>query len=138
MKLLTSVLFAATLVVSNLSAQTVQSEPPRDAAYDKVTIEERQIVPYDHIREADVFWSKRIWRVIDTREKMNLSFKYPKEYLVDILRKNAVEGTITVYDPIDDEFKKKLTPQEVDKLGVGEADTVRVIDPVSLQETVTV
>lgn len=138
MKLLTSVLFAFTLIITGLNAQTVNSQQPRDAAYDKPTIAERQIVPYDHIREADVFWSKRIWRVVDTREKMNLSFKYPKEYLVDILRKNAMEGVITVYDPIDDEFTKPNTPDEVAKLGVGEADTIRVIDPVTLEEKIEI
>ena len=122
----------------NASAQTVQSEPPRDEAYDQVTLEERQIIPYDHIREADVFWKKRIWRVIDTREKMNLSFRYPKQYLVDILRDHAAEGSITVYDPIDDEFTSPMTPEEVAKIGVGEADTVRVIDPVTLEEKIEV
>lgn len=138
MKILSSFLFIFTLVITSLNAQTVQGQQPRDAAYDKVTIAERQIVPYDNIREADVFWAKRIWRVIDTREKMNLSFKYPKQYLVNILRENAIEGTITVYDPIDDEFTKPNTPDEVAKLGVGEADTIRVIDPVTLEEKVEI
>ncbi|GIV33580.1 MAG: hypothetical protein KatS3mg031_1115 [Chitinophagales bacterium] len=121
-----------------LNGQTVPAERPRDAAYDKITIEERQIVPYDHIREADVFWSKRIWRVIDTREKMNLPFKYPKQYLINILKDHAIEGSITVYDPIDDEFSKPLTPEEVAKIGVGEPETIRVLDPVTLEEKVEI
>lgn len=138
MKLITLAFIVCSLISVKSGAQTVQSQPPRDAAYDKITLADRQIVPYDHIREADVFWSKRIWRVIDTREKMNLSFKYPKQYLVNILRENAMEGTITVYDPIDDEFTKPNTPDEVAKLGVGEADTIRVIDPVTLEEKIEI
>ncbi|HXH19238.1 MAG TPA: gliding motility protein GldN [Chitinophagales bacterium] len=138
MRLLTSVLTVCSLFTTSVLGQTVQSQPPRDAIYDKITLEERQIVPYDHIREADVFWAKRIWRVIDTREKMNLSFKYQKQFLVNILRDHAIEGSITVYDPINDQFTKPLTPEEVAKIGVGEPDTIRVIDPVTLEEKVEV
>jgi len=138
MRLHTVVLLACILISANLQSQTVQSQPPRDGAYDKITLEERQIVPYDHIREADVFWSKRIWRVVDTREKMNLCFKYPKQYLINILREHAIEGSITVYDAIDDQFTKPMTPEEVAKIGVGDADTIRVIDPVTLEEKVEV
>ena len=29
------------------------------------------------VREADIFWSRKIWRVIDLREKMNLPLYYP-------------------------------------------------------------
>jgi hypothetical protein len=28
-------------------------------------------IPYEHVREADVTWSKRVWRSIDMREKIN-------------------------------------------------------------------
>lgn len=131
-----SVLWVVMLVIGSLAnsyAQPTSSEV-RDGAYDKITISERQIIPYDHIREADVFWSKRVWRTIDVREKMNLSFKYPKQYLVDILRDHAIEGSITVYDQIDDEFTTSVTPEEVAKMGVGNPDTIRVLDPITLME----
>ncbi len=133
-----SVFLICALFSISLIGQTVQSQPPRDEAYDKLTLSERQIVPYDHIREADVFWKKRIWRVIDVREKMNLSFKYPKQYLVEILRDHAIEGSITVYDPIDDAFTRPILPEELAKIGVGEADTIRVIDPITMDEKVEI
>lgn len=137
MRNLTVVFLLLALSSALIFAQPTQTEV-RDGAYDEVTIAERQIIPYDHIREADVFWKKRIWRVIDTREKMNLVFKYPKMYLVNILREHAIEGSITVYDPIDDEFNTPMTPDEVAKIGVGEPDTIRVVDPVTLKETVEI
>ncbi len=109
-------------------AQKIESQV-RDGAYDKVSVSENEIIPYDHIREADVFWSKRIWRVIDAREKINLLFRYPKEFFVDILRDAAIEGQITVYDAVDDEFTSILTPEQVAVAGVGTADTIMVWNP---------
>jgi gliding motility associated protien GldN len=132
--------FAATLTFAqaqDAKAQKVESKV-RDGAYDKVSVLENEIIPYDHIREADVFWSKRIWRVIDVREKMNLTFKYPKAYFVDILRNAAIEGQITVYSSIDDEFTSPMTPEEVSVAGVGTADTITVLDPVTLEEKVEI
>lgn len=133
--LITSILVS--LSYYTLSAQPVE-EPPRDAAYDKVTVEEREILQYDHIREADVFYSMRVWRVIDTREKMNQKFRYPKQYLVNILRDHAIEGSITVYDQLDDEFQTPIPPTEVASLGVGTSDTIRVIDPFTFEEKVEI
>ena len=40
-----------------------------------------QPVPYVYVREADVMWSKTIWRVIDLREKINLPLYYPLDEL---------------------------------------------------------
>jgi len=128
--------FAITLTFAqaqDAKAQKVESKV-RDGAYDKVSVLENEIIPYDHLREADVFWSKRVWRVIDVREKINLTFKYPKAYFVDILRNAAIEGQITVYDAIDDEFTSPMTPEQVSVAGVGTADTITVLDPVTLEE----
>ena len=37
----------------------------------------RKPIPYSNVREADVMWSKRVWRVIDLKEKINLPLYYP-------------------------------------------------------------
>lgn len=109
-------------------------DAPRDEAYDKITLDDKGIIPYDPLREADIFYKKRIWRVIETSEKINLSFKYPKQYFVDILRDHAIEGTLTAYDGMDDEFTTPIAPGDVEKVGVGEADTLYIVDPVTLKE----
>ena len=49
-------------------------DTPLDGFYKKENVKTKQVFKYDHVREADVFWEKRIWRVIDVREKMNLPF----------------------------------------------------------------
>lgn len=80
------------LVVISVSAQDVI-----DGIYEKVTTIEKEIIPYDDIREADIFWSKRVWRTIDTREKMNLIFAYPQLPLSEIVHTAAVNGDLTAY-----------------------------------------
>jgi gliding motility associated protien GldN len=47
--------------------------------YDRIHIREKKPIPYVPIREADVMWSKDIWRIIDLREKMNQTLYYPLE-----------------------------------------------------------
>lgn len=121
----------------NVFAQELE-DSPRDGAYDEITIEQSQIIEYDHIREADVFWKRRVWRTIDVREKLNLPFAYPKEYLIDIIRDHAIEGEITLYDPISDDFTKPFTPAEVAELGVGKPDTLRIINPITFEEEVQI
>jgi gliding motility associated protien GldN len=104
---------------------------PRDLFYDKIAPAEKEIIPYDHIREADVFWHKRVWRIIDSKEKMNLPFKYEgidwKELrpLVFILRDAATSGEITVYQ--EDNFKTVKLPADVAIIGAG-SDTVALTD----------
>ena len=125
-------IFASFITVTSLAllgtgsvfAQQAPTQAPRDGAYDEVTVADKGIIPYNYIREADVYWKKRIWRVIDVREKMNLPFKYEKQPLITILRDAALEGTLAVYD--DEDFKKRRTNDEVKTLGVGTSDTVNV------------
>lgn len=75
---------------------------------------------YEPIREADVFWSKNIWRIIDARQKLNQPFSYPQRPLIEIIHNAAKRGELTVYDPAvlnADQFKQPLTAGEVSKIG---------------------
>lgn len=124
------------LAVAVMGITTAIAQEPLDGAYQKVLNKEREIVPYDYIREADVFWSKRIWRTIDTREKMNLAFRYPQMPLINIIHTAAKNGEITVYDPaVDnaDQFKLVMPVGDVSKIG-SSTDTSMVVDPITLEE----
>lgn len=37
----------------------------------------RRVIPYQQIRKADVMWSKRVWRRIDLRQKLNHPLYFP-------------------------------------------------------------
>ena len=136
-------LFTATV----LSAQTPENiltessmpagDAPVDDIVEKRTIFEKRVLPYDHIREADIFWEKRIWRVIDVREKMNLPFVYPERFFFSILMDAALEGDITVYSTEDDKFSIPLTPDEVASKGAS-IDTVITFDPETYEEQIQV
>lgn len=98
-----------------------------DGMFIKETAPTRRVVPYTHIREADVMFYKRVWREIDVREKMNHPLYYPtqpineigyeRKSLFTILTEAIKEGTITAYDQSSPGFKIALTKTEAeDKL----------------------
>ena len=121
------------LIANSLGAfaqGTTEQDAPRDGFYDRVSPSEREIIPYDHIRESDVFWEKRIWRVIDTKEKINLPFKYEgidwkdMHPLITIFNTAIAEGAV-VYN--DEYFKEPMTPADFAKK-TSSVDTIPIYD----------
>jgi len=102
---------------------------PMNDVVDKKTFYEKRVLPYDFVRESDVLWKKIVWRVIDTREKLNLPFVYPNMPLMTIIMRGLEEEKITAYMFNDTtEFFKALTQSEV--LGMtNTVDTVVTTDP---------
>lgn len=109
--------FSFVFVTNEVSAQKILDGP-----YIKENTPTRRVVPYTPIREADVMWARRVWRVIDLREKINHPLYYPTEPLAerkslfDVIKEGVTEGTLTAYD--DEEFLVALTKaQATGKLG---------------------
>lgn len=94
------------------------------------------MIPYAHVREADVMWSKRIWRALDMREKLNHSIYYPLDEVTSydwirnserwslwtIIRKHVMNGDLRVFSPYNpdsyglaawdgDQLKYPIDPQ---------------------------
>ena len=110
-------------VIRTESSEPEDEDRPLDGIVEKRMIEERRVLTYEPMREADIFWEKRIWRVIDVREKMNLPFAYPERPFFKIVMDAAVNGEITVYSVEDDKFTYPLEPDEVASMGAS-VDTV--------------
>ena len=119
---------------NNIDPEGIGNLSPLDGLVERTS---RRVLPYDHVREADIMWEKRIWRVIDIREKMNLPFAYPERPFFSILMDAAVSGELTAYSTEDDKFTAALTPDEVASMGAT-VDTVITFDPETYEEQIQV
>ena len=117
-----------TLTVMFLGAFTqvalAQSPNVLDGAYVKETNLTKRVVPYPHLREADVMYKRRIWQEIDLRQKFNHPFFFPldpiqdRKNLFDVIREALlVEGSLVAYSagPLgeDDEFTFPLSADSI-------------------------
>ena len=104
MKKLLIALFVIGLAFSYSAEAQIVDDAPLDGLYEDEGLDEKVPVPYPYIRQADVMWSKRIWREIDFRQKFNQKFYFPletqanwKSFIVVVL--DALkEGQLTAYD----------------------------------------
>lgn len=85
-------LLSTMLILSlSVSAQEINGGPINsrtktgviDGVYLKANIPTKRLIPYVSEREADVVWSKRIWRAIDLREKVNRDLYYPLDFFTN-------------------------------------------------------
>ncbi len=124
------IFFSVVFGGNKLTAQNVL-----DDIYQSEHNPERKPIPYNYLRQADVMWKKRLWRMLDLRQKINLPLYYPTTPIVDsdsinyhyysliglILSscdlKNIIYNPYCVmYDPdvnVDNRFSIKLTLKEV-------------------------
>ncbi len=119
-----------------------------DGIYIKEHVPARKVIPYTHLREADVMWLKRIWRRVALRAKINHTLTFPvypinnRQSLFDVIKNSMInEGTITAYStgPIgsDDEFTQQLTVDEVKGM-LFKMDTVYTENPETGDQEATV
>ncbi len=109
------------------SAQGAGQQTVLDGAYVPEHNPTRKVIPYPHLRQADVMWERRIWEVIDIRQKMNQPLYLPLEEianrksLFDVIKKGVLDDfSITAYSlgptQEDDEFRYPMSPGEVDSV----------------------
>lgn len=107
-----------------------------DGAYDRVPHINKPS-QWQHLREADIMWKKRVWREIDTRERQNMAFRYPGDdytgggYFIEIILDAVKKGKIKAYSNMDDRFTSALTKDQIMELLIGKPDTTMVEDPVT-------
>ncbi len=136
-----SICFSGTLsaqvaeeVVTESGTTTTETEFIDDIVAKRLTIDNR-VLPYEPIREADVPWEKRVWRVIDVREKLNKPFVYPQKYFFEILIEGIMNGDLAAFDK--DDFKNMYPPEDVESK-LFSMDTTEIVDPDTYETTLKV
>jgi gliding motility associated protien GldN len=109
--------------------------------YVREHIPHKQPVPYEYIREADVMWSKIVYRMVDLRQKQNLPLYYPTKPIggrmnfVDLVLwgvDNEGVRAFSTNDPLN-EFTAQMTIDQIDEAFDAGTDTIKTTDPSSGQ-----
>ncbi|MFT5337039.1 MAG: gliding motility associated protein GldN [Sphingobacteriales bacterium] len=83
----------------------------------------KQVIPQPSVREADVLWSKRVWRRIDVRQKLNHQLYFPLDEIKDrqclytVINRNLRDGLVSLYEeetPGTCEFTKPIDPSKIE------------------------
>ena len=134
MKRLTAVLLIGAAFFLTGSFELNSQDLTTGSIYEKENVPYRKPVPLPHLREADVPWSKMIWRMVDLREKMNHPLYFPTESfgsrksLINVLYEAVENGELIVYP--DEEFTPgtELTLETVQANLGAETEMQTVID----------
>lgn len=115
----------AIITVLSLVGTTQAQGVYDDFIYSRQAVQERKVVPWPYLREADVMWAKRITRMIDVREKQNQCMQWPKNPLSLVLYNAVKEGKLIPYK--DDSLNAVMTIEDFLLLG---SDTDYVETPI--------
>ncbi|MBC7425413.1 MAG: hypothetical protein H7321_02665, partial [Bacteroidia bacterium] len=116
--------------INTLNAQVDYSEYVTSGeytSYTKTAVRQRPVVSHPYLREADVKFSRRVWRVIDTRQKMNKVLVWPKNPLTQILYNKIVNNEFVAYN--NDSLTSFTTSEDMKKKGSTEVVVAIPIDP---------
>ncbi|HIG08709.1 MAG TPA: gliding motility protein GldN [Alphaproteobacteria bacterium] len=141
MKKIILLLVTTTLCVVDINAQDVLTTEEMNSVFKKEKHHNKRVQQYASLRQADVMWSRKIWREIDMRQKINHPFYYPendgvghtiedRKSLIDVIYSAILEGSITAYGnpSMDDEFREVMSQDDIKKIGGAKEELVTVID----------
>jgi gliding motility associated protien GldN len=138
MKKLVLLLVTITLCLVGVNAQDVLTTEDMNSVYKKEKHHNKRVQQYAPLRQADVMWSRKIWREIDLRQKINHPFFYPendglshtiedRKSLIDVIYSAILEGSITAYGNavLDDEFREEMSQEDIKQIG-GAKEEMRI------------
>ncbi|MEO6814239.1 MAG: gliding motility protein GldN [Ginsengibacter sp.] len=124
--------------IDSLPIPIVKKSLRPDDAIERNLVKDRTPLAYENLREDDAVYRQKIWREIDTREKINLPFRYSadddngNQRFISILFKAIQDGPdnggVTVFSAVDDRFTTPMTVSDVAKVVSGEPVTVPITD----------
>ncbi len=125
-----AIVAAPAVVVDTLPIKKVLKSLRRDETVSGGdAIRDRIPLIYEDLRADDAVYRHKVWREIDTREKLNLPFRYSADQdngnqrFISILLQAIQDSAVTVFSNVDDRFTTPLTKGEVAKVVSGEEIT---------------
>lgn len=133
---LTVVILLTGSFAQSIMAQNIQNDQQREEWIYNKQIGQRSPAPYPPLREADVMWAKKVWRLIDLREKVNQPLYYPTRpkgdwySLIDVILNTIKSGeNVYAYDADEgDDMTVQITQAEINKKFGAGVDSVWVPD----------
>jgi gliding motility associated protien GldN len=144
-----NIIFIISLLIScnDVLSQVFTPGDFNDGIYVKENSQNKKPIPYTSLRESDVQWSKRVWRKIDLREKINQPLYYPidvvsgktsfLQLVINALLSNNPEEKIWAFK--DDEFKEIKDTAAIRKFAMcqpTDSTDSEVVDPVTGNTTI--
>ncbi len=117
----------APAVMDSLPIKQVKKSLRPDEAVETTVLKDRIPLPYEHLRADDAVYRHKVWREIDTREKINLPFRYSADedngnqrFISILMTWIQDDSTATVFNSVDDRFTTPMTKAEVAKVMSGD------------------
>jgi len=129
-----AVVVAPAPMKDSLPIPVVRKSLRPDEAVETSSLKDRTPLPYENLRADDALFRHKIWREIDTREKINLPFRYSadenngNQRFISILLKAIQDSVVTVFSNIDDRFTTPMTIGDIAKAMGGEPIPVKIQD----------
>ncbi len=114
--------------------KVLKSLRPDESVSGGDAIRDRTPLPYEDLRADDAVYRHKIWREIDTREKINLPFRYSADQdngnqrFIMILLQAIQDSAVTVFNSVDDRFTTPMTKSEVAAVIAGAEVPVPITD----------